>query len=74
MTIFHLIEMMITPSHMSYHMNAYEILRVTVRLAEISKDGQYNIHHVETSVASHHKQFKRPIASKLLAASVQGLL
>ena len=39
---------------------------------KINQRKQLKIQHVETSAESHRKQFERPIASKLLATSVQG--
>ena len=47
------------------------ILKIGQRLTKVSRDCKQNIQHVETSVASHHKQFERPIASQLRVNYVQ---
>ena len=78
---FHLIEIIITPLNMSYYMNAYEILRITVKTVWNS-DENIKGSQVKYSACwnfcckpsqairtSNHK----PIATKLFATSVQGL-
>ena len=55
--------------------NVCHIMNREKHFEKVSRDRKQNIQHVETSVASHHKQFKRPIKSiacKLRATCVRG--
>ena len=62
--------MIVASNVMSYHWKGFKILRLTEILKDFCKK---NIQHVETSVASHRKQFEHPILRQSQVNYVQRL-